>query len=214
MMRDLFWVSIDLSPQEHKKYEKVSAKLTGMPYLSSAFVRILASSKYSWDFKRKLVFKIPFGEESRRWGCTNLKGEDLHRFVKILSNEMYHDFDYEDIEHLLANPSFVSSLGTEHDAFSQALLCLTDGPDYNEMHFEWVADLVNSNLMSLEVAAAIIAANNASVLRVKRQYPTVFGKPNVPRTINEAPVIAWTRENYDLGDIPDSWVVKFLLPPD
>jgi len=199
---------IALSHREGRKYKQLHNFVTTIkhgkdnPELAEA----LNSEKYSVDFKRKIALSMPDVPSAREWGCRNFTGRELAQFVLLLTSSpmLKGKTSEKDIDDLLSNPAFVSSLGAGNrsDAFTQLLVSSVVNPNFLASVTDYLTgQMIQKEIMTLPVAEAIVFMNDKYS---HKGEPSIF-----PIKL----VFAWARQVYDLSDeMPDSWVAKFLEP--
>lgn len=207
-----FMSTITLSPQDELKYEKVLKKafykLDTRAGHNAFCGKVFNSRRYSYDLKRKLVFVFSALPQSRLWGFGNLSGEGLFLFMK---ESLYHAINYfnpESITALVLNPEFTASIDTEFDTprlvFTRFSL---DKRVEKAMREALVKRLLALGKMNIEIAVIIVSFNEAHAPYENIEY----------WSLHDRVILEWTRQAYDMGELPDSWVRKFLLdmaPPD
>ena len=209
-----FMSTITLSPQDTHEYEKVLKKAfrkSDTKVGHDAFCgKVFNSRRYSYDLKRKLVFAFSALPQSRLWGFKNLSGESLFVFMQESLHYAINYFNVESVTALALNPAFAASVDTEYDT---PLLLFThfssNKPVEKAMRESLIAHLLALDKMNIEIAVTIISFNNEHNFHEDIEYRYW--------TLSEDLLLEWTRQTYDMGDLPDSWVRKFLLdmaPPD
>jgi hypothetical protein len=207
-----FMSTIDLIPEDARKYQKVLKKALykfDTKAGHDAFCgKVFNSRRYSYDLKRKLVFAFAALPQSRLWGFRNLSGESLFVFMKESLYYAINYFNVESITALASNPEFTASIDTEFDTprliFTRFSL---DKRVEKTMRVALIKRLFALDKMNIEIAVIIVSFNDAQALHEDMEYWSLYDRA----------ILEWTRQTYDMGELPDSWVRKFLLdmvPPD
>ena len=217
-MSSSFWATINLSPRESRKYSKVARKISVLdedtendPYLKKVF----ESSRYTIDFKRKLVFHMAALKQNRMWGYANFTGKDLFELIHCITASGSYAATNEDVDLLLANSDFLLFRDPEVDLLKIFLL-RTTGEYWRKPAIKdyAISRIIENNLMTSKIAEMVFSINQA-ISNTPDSYSShmPIAEPLKMRFIDEAPVIAWARKKYDFDvSIPDSWVVNFIMP--
>ena len=198
-MSDRYWSTIELSPKETKKYSRIDAKLWAKdPEDPNYFAKILSSDKYSFDFKKKLVFHYPARKVARKWGANNLRSQDLCELVDLFTSAYILQPTEEDLDNLLENPTFIHTVGEKYDPLIRTLVSLKMNIINDGLVSRLVELIVQKKQMTADIAELVIAVNQNEVFK-NRQHITML------------PIVNWARELYDFDEsVPDSWVINFL----
>jgi len=197
---------IELSSEDEQKYaelvEDINKRFRSFERVNAHYRDFLASSEYSYDLKKKMVFRMPAYEQARLWGFRNLVGEILFIFVADCVRTYADDFTVEEFKALIANPAFRESIASDFDS---PLLALSAAYGYVKedriLKQMLIDELVTSPSMNLEFASVIMkAADLPHILEIIQNWK-----------LDVTPVLNWARETYSLDEnIPDSWVRAFL----
>lgn len=218
-MSSSFWTTIDLSPRESKKYAKIAHRISILDENTQddlALKRVFESNRYTIDFKRKLVFHMAALKQNRMWGYANFTGKDLFELIHCITTRGFYAADEEDVDALLANPSFLLSQGSELELLKVFLLRVT-GEFWRKPEIKnyAITRIIEENLMNSKIAEMVFNINHAisNMPDLYSSHMQPIAEPLKMRLIDEAPVIAWARKKYDFDTgIPDSWVANFILP--
>jgi len=209
------WQAIKLEPKEEKEYKRLIFKLLSVDSyedfnpvynkrLDSSLAKILPSKKYSFDFKRKFIFQTPVTSLSLSWACENLETSEMNDFVMHFLSGTIYNITTRDIEVLYTSENFKQTIDTEFNSLNFLVLKLAqiDKVD-QEAWTALIQWMVDDNLMHLKLAELIC---------LFQEKGTLFPKKDADLWEQRiTPLTAWARETYNLGDVPDNWVVKFLL---
>jgi len=190
---------MELPPEENDEYSRVNAELSAKaPRDPNYFAKILASDEYSFDFKKKLVFHYSSRKVARSWAAINLRSQALCEFIDMFASPFNRPPTREDLENFLANPTFVHSIGEQHDPFIKMLVTLKMSPTDQDMASVLVELIVQKKQITTDIAELVIAVNQNEAFK---------NRPHIVML----PIINWARELYNFDEtMPDSWVIKFL----
>jgi len=199
------WASIELTPNEEKAFARTAEKLVkfySKEERDFLLEKIISSTENSFDYKKKVVLRLPTLSRSRIWGFRNLAGQDLYNFVEAVFTHHTPAVPDEDLNVLAANPAFAASHGKERDIpdliFRRMPINTTKRV---ALRNAFILQLIANGTMDVLIAELVIATNR------KRLY----SGPEYNLDLNEAPIIEWARKVYGFDDsLPDNWVLKFL----
>lgn len=202
---DAYRKAIVLTPRETLKYSKIAHKVGAHrpeEKRNPVYSRVLASKRYSFDFKRKLVFHMPKIRQGRFWGLSTFSGHDLYELVDLLLFEPVYEFIEEDMALLASNPALIDSAGEEFDTFRLFLKDRTYGSRQRQrMRNRLIVQALEDKRMNLKIAEAVIDANYDATSMITSK---------VKRRLDDECIIEWARKTYSLEDVPELWVRKFL----
>jgi len=201
-----YWSSINVKGGDLEYFKQIATRI-GNCNTEEKRVAIrresIASPKGSFEYKRYITFCMPYLPEARAWGFRNLAGEDLRQLILFLfGNNLRDDIRASELRILINNPVFVSSCNKEEFDFLK--LIFREMPitaELLQVRGVLIENLIAEGHMSIEIAALIIEANDS-----RQQYQEVK-----PYTLEEAPIIEWARNFYELEGVPDSWIRNLLV---
>lgn len=195
---------IILNHDDAEKYNGVVRKICNLQTdaeQNAYYEQVLKVENYSYAVKQKAVFWLYTLQQARLWGFKNLSGEALFIFVQEHFNNGVEELGVEDLQVLVSNPAFAGSVDRDFDIPKMIFMELFN-PSRPEKSIRenLLTQLVFSPTMNIGVAEVIIKINAMELAYTEREK----------WFLDESSVIEWTRKTYDMGDIPDSWVRKFL----
>ena len=193
-----YWNNIILPPQEHDKFFEVLEILTSASSEEQnvRIGEILGSEEFSFDAKRKLAFNLNYMKPLCLWACANFEGEDLWQMTRFLNSNGFEGVGHKEISALVSNPHFIVSTSVEYNTLRFLYVAFSSGNVRQAEKSRWLLqEIIDQGVMSLDIATEFIESSDPW-----------NGDPWSDT------LIAWTRKAYDLEDVPEAWVVKFLAP--
>ena len=194
---------IVLNPNDTQKYNRIVSKIHKLKInaeYNAYYGQILKVDHYSYDVKQKAVLWLYTLQQSRLWGFKNLSDEGLLVFVQEYFNYEIGKIGLEDLQALVSNPAFAGSVNGNFNVPKMIFARLFAPMQPAELiREELLGQLVISPNMNLGVAEVIVKCALQGATECKEKWAG-----------NESLVLNWTRNTYDMGDLPDSWVRQFL----
>jgi hypothetical protein len=215
-----FITRIILNHHDAEKYNGVVHKICSLQTdaeQNSYYEQVLKVENYSYDVKQKAVFWLYTLQQARLWGFKNLSGEALFIFAQEHFNNGFKELEVEDLQALVSNPAFAGSVDSDFDVPKMIFVELFN-PSQPEktIRGDLLTQLVFSPTMNIGIAELIVNLNTTTSIQVDESIINLnaISQPTMLRqtgAIDDSSVIDWTRKTYDMGDVPDSWVRKFLM---
>jgi len=200
-----YWATIELNDVEHKVFKNISELMhtSHSPKENNATLAIvLNSDEYSVDLKRKIVLNVPGLAMAFTWGFKNFEDQDLHALLEVLFAGSSQRISDDHLEILALNPAIVDSHGYTLRFFSTPHLVLRYGSYSYELIKRLIVQMIAVGTMTFPVAELILNP------RAKDPF---FSRLSIEIWSEiEKTIIEWARKIYDLGDVPDSWVLKMF----
>lgn len=201
--------NVVLPPEDKETYFEIEYLLLNRRFSSPELLRktVFNSDDYGYSFKHKLALKV-FHPEGNLWAFKNLNLEDLFVF---LATDYYHSefrqkgfpdetITKDELEALADNPSFLQSLGTEHDSLRLIFFIFLQDLNPDGL-IPLVNRLIQRHQMSFVIASELLKD-------ICDDFKLLDYAVDTYEVVNL--LADWVAEQYGLEKLPAQWILKFM----